>query len=234
MCRWGGTRRGDRLLPGRGAARVHPPAARGDSRAVASRRRVPLRVARIHRTWRHRDRQDGDGFAGLSGLRHLGASGDQARARSDARCSDWTARARRRKRDGLAAREVVSPRPPVLVYRRMGASAARSAARRRWPAARSTASEFEGERVVARPIVYITFNTGPEGLRVLDPAYVRRSVVLYTSTLRRCSTISTGGCGASRAVRWRSRDFTSTGSARPRRRCQTICGSCCGLSCARA
>ena len=48
----------------------------------------------------------------------------------------------------------------------------------------ATASEFEGERVVARPIVYITFNTGPEGLRVLDPAYVRRSVVLYTSTLR--------------------------------------------------
>jgi DNA-binding MarR family transcriptional regulator len=44
-------------------------------------------------------------------------------------------------------------------------------------------AELEGERLVIRPTVYVTLNTGHAGLAVLQEAYVRRSVVLDTSPL---------------------------------------------------
>jgi hypothetical protein len=46
-----------------------------------------------------------------------------------------------------------------------------------------TADELEGERVELRPTAYITLNTGPDGLRVLHAAHLRRSVVLDTTPL---------------------------------------------------
>jgi hypothetical protein len=48
----------------------------------------------------------------------------------------------------------------------------------------STAAELEGERFTIRPTVYVTLNTGPEGLDALHEAHVRRSVVLNTAPLR--------------------------------------------------
>ncbi|TAN31374.1 hypothetical protein EPN29_13520 [bacterium] len=45
------------------------------------------------------------------------------------------------------------------------------------------ATELEGARVEIRPSVMVCLNTGPEGLAVLNQAYVRRSVVLDTGAL---------------------------------------------------
>jgi len=47
-----------------------------------------------------------------------------------------------------------------------------------------SADELEGERVKIRPTVYVTLNTGRDGLRALHGAHVRRSVVLDTTPLR--------------------------------------------------
>jgi hypothetical protein len=47
-----------------------------------------------------------------------------------------------------------------------------------------TADELERERFEIRPTVYTTLNTGPDGLRALHSAHVRRSVVLDTTPLR--------------------------------------------------
>jgi hypothetical protein len=44
--------------------------------------------------------------------------------------------------------------------------------------------ELEGERFELRPTVYVTLNTGREGLRALHSAHVRRSVVLDTTRLK--------------------------------------------------
>jgi hypothetical protein len=47
----------------------------------------------------------------------------------------------------------------------------------------ATADELEGTRFELRPTTYITLNSGPAGLRDLDPAHVRRSVVIDTAPL---------------------------------------------------
>lgn len=47
----------------------------------------------------------------------------------------------------------------------------------------ATADELEGERFELRPTVLVTLNSGPAGLPALDPAHVRRSVVLDTTPL---------------------------------------------------
>jgi Mn-dependent DtxR family transcriptional regulator len=44
--------------------------------------------------------------------------------------------------------------------------------------------ELEGERFELRPTVYVTLNTGREGLQALHSAHVRRSVVLDTTSLK--------------------------------------------------
>ena len=80
----------------------------------------------------------------------------------------------------------------------------------------ATADELEGERFELRPTVYVTLNSGPAGLRALDPAHVRRSVVLDTTPLLPLlDDLDREMWRISRAVRWRSRDFASTGSAHP-------------------
>jgi hypothetical protein len=45
------------------------------------------------------------------------------------------------------------------------------------------ATELEGQRIEIRPTVMVCLNTGPEGLRVMPQAYVRRAVVLDTGPL---------------------------------------------------
>jgi len=42
----------------------------------------------------------------------------------------------------------------------------------------TSVAELEGELVTVRPTVYVTLNTGRDGLGALHDAYVRRSVVI--------------------------------------------------------
>lgn len=48
----------------------------------------------------------------------------------------------------------------------------------------NAAAELEGERFAIRPTIYVTLNTGSDGLSALHEAHVRRSVVLDTAPLR--------------------------------------------------
>ena len=98
--------------------------------------------------------------------------------------------------------------------------------------------ELEGELLTVRPTVYVMLNSGPGGLGVLHEAYVRRSVVIDTGTLRPLladvDLAIAPLFGGEVAIPGLSLAQIRRRSSRRRRHCRSSCGGCCATSCAPA